>query len=115
MYGVVAFEPAQDWRFQRDPRGDAIERVGAAAAELAYARAAVLVEALEDPRRVGVNRRLGEERPHQQRLDLRRLVLQELPVAVEAIGVLGRVEDAVLGPDGSRVARRIEAPDEPRR
>lgn len=52
---AVTFKLAEYWRGERDVSQDAQERIRAAAAELTNLRVSILVEPLEDTRRVRVD------------------------------------------------------------
>ncbi len=107
-FGVEARE---DGRGEFDGREDADEGVPASPAELADAFP-VLVESLEDARRVGVDGGLGEQGAVDEGLGRFGQAADDAAGGVEVDGVAPRVEDALAGADGVVVLRGVQFGDE---
>lgn len=107
----VALEVGEERQPELDVTEDARQRVAPRATKLANALA-VLVEALEDARRVVVDARAIEQRPQKERLQRRRQLRDLLTRRVDELRVARGVEDALVRLDVLVVQGRIELRDE---
>ena len=115
QHPIFTLEVAEHRHVEPDLSRDAHQGIGSAAAELADPGLPVLVEALEDSCRVGMNGRAAEQRPQEHVLHFSRQRVHEAAVVVQPPCIALRVEDTVFSGDALFVLGRVQFFDEARR
>ena len=112
---VFTLELAEHGYVEPDLSRDAHQGIRSAAAELTDPGLPVLVEALEDPCRIGMNGRAAEQRPQEHVLHVGRQRVHEAAIVIQPPCIALRVEDAVFSSDALFVFGRVQFFDEARR